>query len=131
MKKAVLENPDSYSKNNVCGRVNIIEYNGHKLKGSWELKVAEWLDKNNISWESEVNPQNYFWDNGWHMYFPDFYLHEYNVYLEVKGYKRSRDESKWSQFKDTLVIIDSTIINKLDDFENIEHLIIERTFTPE
>jgi len=45
MKKAVRENPDSYSKNNVCGRVKLYDYKGIKVKGTWELKVAKWLDK--------------------------------------------------------------------------------------
>jgi hypothetical protein len=57
MKRAVLNNPDSYSKNNVCGRVKIIDYRGYKLKGGWELIVAKWLDLNNIKWKTEVNPQ--------------------------------------------------------------------------
>ena len=48
MLEAVRKHPDSYTKNNVCGRVKIVEYNGIKLKGKWELKVAKWLDGQNI-----------------------------------------------------------------------------------
>lgn len=127
MKKAVAKNPDSYTKNNVCGRVKMIEYNGVMLKGSWEVITAKWLDSFNIKWESEVNPQFYFWNGGDHLYFPDFYLPDHNVYIEVKGHKTDRDEAKWSQFKGTLVIIDNTNIKKLIDL-NLEQCIIKHTY---
>lgn len=116
MKKVVAKNPDSYSKNNVVGRVKNIEYNGHILKGSWELATAQWLDSLGILWESEVNPQLYFWNGSEHLYFPDFYLPDENIYLEVKGYKRDRDEAKWSSFVGNLVIIDKNVIHQLSKF---------------
>lgn len=96
MKKAVLENPESYTSKNVCGRVKIEDYCGEKFHGKWELETAIWLDKNNIKWERKVNPFNYFWNNAWHLYFPDFYLPKLNVYLEVKGYETERDKCKWN-----------------------------------
>jgi len=122
MKEAVEKYPDSYAKNNVCGRVKIIEYNGSKLKGSWEHKVAVWLDRRNIKWESEVNPQPYFWDNKWKLYFPDFYLPEYKCYIEVKGYKRDRDESKWNHFPYQLIVIDRFAIEQINNFDTIQEL---------
>jgi hypothetical protein len=115
MKKAVMSNPDSYTKNNVCGRVKIIEYNGANLKGTWEVETAIWLDSLNVQWENEVNPQPYFWNNREHLYFPDFYLPTHNVYIEVKGYKTERDEAKWSQFNGILVVIDKTNIKNLNE----------------
>ena len=115
MQRAVQNNPDSYSKNNVSGRVSIIEYNGAKLKGSWELKTAQWLDSLNIVWENEANPQSYFWKNKWRLYFPDFYLPNYNCYIEVKGYRTERDLCKWNSFSGDLRIIDSKIVNRLSE----------------
>lgn len=129
MKQVVLDNPDSYSKNNVCGRVKIVEYNGRKLKGSWEVKTARWLDSNNIIWQCEVNPQPYFWDNGWHLYFPDFYLPALNVYIEVKGYHQDRDDAKWSQFKNKLIIIDRTVVNTLSSY-TVDELIQLKRYGP-
>lgn len=114
MRKAVLENPDSYTKNNVCGRVKNIEYNGVRLKGSWELEVAKWLDSNGVEWETEVNPQEYVWEGKVHLYFPDFYIKKYDLYIEVKGYKRDRDVAKWEQFKGNHVVINSTLLKKLN-----------------
>lgn len=114
MQETVRKYPNSYTKNNVCGRIKTVEYRGAKLKGSWELKTAQWLDYLNEEWIHEVNPQEYIWNNKSHLYFPDFYLPNRNVYIEVKGYKTDRDTAKWTQFKGTLIIIDKTIIHKLN-----------------
>lgn len=129
MKQAVIDNPDSYAKHNVVGRVKNVEYNGHILKGSWELIVAKWLDSMDISWMSEVNPKQYNWNGSEHLYFPDFYLPNEDVYIEVKGYMRERDLAKWSSFDGTLVIIDKTVINKLNEFDTIAQLVEQRAYT--
>lgn len=120
MARAVKENPDSYTKNNVCGRVKILEYNGVKLKGQWELRTAKWLDSKKVKWDTEVHPQTYVWNGSDHKYYPDFYLKEYDVYIEVKGYKTDRDDAKWSQFNGTLVIVDKKNIDFLKDYSIIE-----------
>jgi hypothetical protein len=104
MKNAVLKNPESYTASNVSGRTPIIEYNGFKLKGTWELEVAKWLDKNNIKWTNKIKPFEYEWENSLHFYFPDFYLIEFNRYIEVKGFERERDRCKWRVVKDLIVI---------------------------
>lgn len=114
MKTVVENNPDSYTKNNICGRVKNIKYNGVTLKGSWELKTAQWLDFQNIIWENEPKSFPYIWNGKEHKYFPDFYLTNFDVYIEVKGYKTERDEAKWSQFPETLIVIDKKYIHKLD-----------------
>ena len=110
MKLAVERNPESYSSNNVCGRVKSIEYNGTKLTGKWELLVAQWLDSNNISWTNKVTPIEYIWNDKTHLYFPDFYLPDLDLYIEVKGYQRERDLAKWSVV-DNLIVIKLTEIN--------------------
>jgi hypothetical protein len=119
MKKAVIDNPDSYSLKNVSGRVKSYDFvdsygNKTKLKGKWEVKVAEFLNEKNIGWTNIVSPTSYYWNDDWHLYFPDFYLKEYNLYLEVKGYERDRDKCKWSHFPFELLKIKLTDINDLD-----------------
>ena len=104
MSKIVKEKPDSYSKNNVSGRAKIIEYNGRKLKGKWELQIAELLDKYKIDWTNDIKPIPYFWNNNWHLYFPDFYLTKQNKFIEVKGYERERDRKKWENVHNLIVI---------------------------
>jgi len=113
MKEIVRDNPDSYSKNNVCGRVKLIEYKGAKLHGNWELLVAKYFDENNIIWDrNDVKTFSYMWNNKEHTYFPDFYLPEYDKYVEVKGYKRDRDIAKW-EVVDNLIIIQLSEIKKI------------------
>lgn len=112
MRKAVLNNPDSYTASNVSGRTPIIFYNGFKLKGSWELETAKWLDARNIKWTNVLNGFDYEWDGSIHIYYPDFYLTEYDRYIEVKGYERDRDRAKWEVVKD-LIIIKKDEISKI------------------
>lgn len=104
MKLAVLKYPDSYTANNVCGRVKNIEYNGFILKGNWEFDVAKWLDLYKIRWTNKVSPFRYEWNNSTHLYYPDFYLIDYDYYIEVKGYERERDRCKWSVVKNLYII---------------------------
>lgn len=114
MLEIVKSNPQSYSSNNVCGRTKIMEYNGFKLNGSWELKVAKWLDNHNIKWTNIINvPFKYMWEDKERNYFPDFYLYDLDLYIEVKGYKRPIDSSKWSVVKN-LIIINKSDIKLID-----------------
>jgi hypothetical protein len=38
-------------------------------------------------------------------YYPDFYLPEFNLWIEVKGWEKEIDQFKWAQFPHTLKII--------------------------
>ena len=109
MKQVIIDNPDSYSKNNVSGRVkmyDVIDSNGPtKVKGTWELSVANWLQENSIKWTNKVTPYSYFWNGSNHMYFPDFYLIDLNILIEVKGYETERDRIKWSSVTDKQFIV--------------------------
>ena len=111
MKKAVELHPDSYTKNNVVGRVKNIIYNNVKLKGGWELLVAKWFDENEIKWEHETKYFEYEW-NGVRRYYPDFYLPDYDFYVEVKGYQTERDDAKWLSVSN-LIVIKSNDIKKI------------------
>jgi hypothetical protein len=111
MKIAVKTHPDSYTKNNVVGRVKNIDYNGVKLKGKWELIVAKWLDENQIKWEHETKSFEYEW-NGKRNYYPDFYLPDFDFFIEVKGYVTDRDLSKWENITN-LKVFKLSEINKI------------------
>jgi hypothetical protein len=105
MKKAVLDNPDSYSASNVSGRAKIIDYRGFKLKGKWELETAKWFDEKGIKWTNIIpTPFEYFWDGSIHYYFPDFYLEEFDLYVEVKGYEREKDREKWKSVERIIIL---------------------------
>lgn len=102
---AIEKNPEAYSTNNVCGRTKIVEYNGFKLNGGWELSVAKWLDENNIEWTNKIEKGfEYLWEGDIHLYFPDFYLPKHDTYIEVKGYERERDKCKWKSLNNLIVL---------------------------
>ena len=63
----------------------MIEYNGIWLDSTWELILAQRLDELHIKW---VRPDPIEWvdsHNSTHHYFPDFYLPDYNIYLDPKN----------------------------------------------
>jgi hypothetical protein len=115
MQRAVQEHPQSYSASNVCGRTSLIEYRGSTLNGKWELEVAKWLDSCNILWTNKIEKEIYYqWQNKQHRYFPDFYLPDRDLYIEVKGYERERDRCKWAVVPNLVVLKSKEIqlINK-------------------
>ena len=60
-------------------------YNGFRFDSTWEVKVAQILDKNSIKW---IQPDPIKWVDKTgreHNYFPDFYLVDYDIYLDPKN----------------------------------------------
>lgn len=104
IRKAIQEHPESYSSVNVNGRVKKQLYNNVMLDGSWEVEVAKYLDKNNIKWIRPLTGFEYEWQGNTHTYFPDFYLVDYDAYIEVKGYQRDRDLYKWKAVENLVII---------------------------
>lgn len=103
MQRVVREKPESYSASNVNGRSKKIFYKNVWLDSQWEYEFAKWCDDNNIFWEKNKKSFEYEW-NGIRLYYPDFYLKEYNRYVEVKGYVRDRDLAKWKVVPNLLVV---------------------------
>lgn len=104
----------------VCGRCKKLDYyspvaGNIKVDGSWELKVAKYLDTLGIKWKRNKKRFNYFnyISNRDSTYCPDFYIDEWNCYIEVKGYKTELDECKWKQFKDKIEVWDKQKLKSL------------------
>ncbi len=118
MKNVVNQNPDSYSRYNVCGRVKpikIVDSYGNETKclGKWELLVVEYLNKKGIKWTNKIDEIfEYQWNNSVHRYFPDFKTDK-GFYIEVKGFERDRDRAKWKNFPHKLVVIKEADIKKI------------------
>jgi len=78
-------------------RKGIINYNGIILDSSWELALAKRLDELKIKW---TRPGPLKWvdkDGNKHNYFSDFYLEEYNIYLDPKNpaaYENQKEKIK-------------------------------------
>ncbi len=109
MKQVVLDNPESYSKSNVSGRVLMYEFEGQVFKGTWELEVAKSLSASKIEYTNEITPIPYMFDGNEHLYFPDFYIPQYDVYIEVKGYERDRDLAKYKSLENLIVLKEAEI----------------------
>lgn len=61
-------------------------YKNQKFVSRYEVRVAEELDKNNIQWTAQPCRFPYVAPDGkQHHYTPDFYLPEYDVYLDPKN----------------------------------------------
>jgi len=123
MQEVVKRNPQSYSANNVCGRtklINTVDSLGKKTKlnGKWEYIVSEYFNSNDIRWTNKIDGIKYFWNKKYHLYFPDFYLIDYDYYIEVKGYEREKDKVKWNSVNNLIIIkkseIDQIMVNKYD-----------------
>ena len=90
---------------------NTVMYNGVLLDSVWELELAKRLDSIKIKW---VRPDPVKWvdDEGLeHNYFPDFYLPDYDLYLDPKNphavkVQKKKLEKILTLYKN-LVIIDS------------------------
>lgn len=65
-------------------RKHIVEYNNTKFDSMYEVEVAKSLDANGIAWEKPKSFPYVFNDKE-HTYTPDFYLPEYDIYLDPKN----------------------------------------------
>jgi hypothetical protein len=121
MRKAVVDNPESYCAGNQ-GRVKTYEIDGMKLKGKWEVKFYLWCKQHDIITERPLTGFEYEW-NGTRLYFPDFYLPAFDLYVEVKGFETDRDQAKWSAFPHKLGIVRKNEIKQIEnDLFNIESI---------
>ena len=94
-----------------CGRSPKIDYESPiagkiKVDGSWELAVAKYLDSLNVVWRRNKKRFKYYNEikKRESTYCPDFYIEDWNTYLEVKGYETDLDKCKWMQFTEPLII---------------------------
>lgn len=94
----------------VCGKCPKYEYDSPiagkiKVDGSWELKVCKYLDSINVKWKRNKKRFPYInLQNKKSTYAPDFFVDDWNSYIEVKGYETKLDACKWSQFTEKLII---------------------------
>lgn len=73
-------------KNNLGGwhTSRSFDYKGIKLDSSYEVTFAEDLDKNGIKWE-RPKPLLYKLNGEEHRYYPDFFIPDYNIYVDTKN----------------------------------------------
>jgi len=86
-----------------AGRCKVYRYHSKYagevyLNGTWELQLAVYFEMNNIEWRRNKTAFTYTFKGKTFKYYPDFYLPDSDTYIEVKGYKTSKDTAKWKQF---------------------------------
>lgn len=89
----------SYSK------AKIVMYNGVKLHGTWEVGYAKYLDAQGLSWRRPNEKFEYTFEGKIRHYTPDFYVDVLQSYVEIKGYVTAKDEAKWNQFTEKLLVL--------------------------
>lgn len=90
-----------------CKKYEYIDKNKNTsfLDGTWELNFVKWLEKNNIKWKRNKKRFKYIHLNGHESHYtPDFWIEDWNTYLEIKGYVTELDKCKWSQFNENLIV---------------------------
>lgn len=101
--------------------VNIFNNQEILLDSSWEFIIATFLNENNIIWE---RPQPIPWIDSnliSHLYFPDFYLPVYNLYLDPKNpYCLEQDKEKLDYISTKIDIIYGDYKKLLDYLNRIE-----------
>jgi len=75
-------------------------YKGILMDSSWEVSLAEWMDEKGIEWVRDKSMW-FSWedkDGKTRRYHPDFYLPNYNLYLDPKNkYLQEKDAFKINQ----------------------------------
>lgn len=90
------------------------------LESTWELKMAEFLDDLKIIW---IRPQPISWlDTNLksHLYYADFYLPEYNLYLDPKNpYVMQKDAYKMSVIEQKVNIFYGAMKHIKNNIQNV------------
>jgi hypothetical protein len=80
-------------------------YRGYKMDSRWEVDLAKWMDAEGIKWDRSRKRHMFRWidaSGDERKYFPDFYLPDFNVYLDPKNdYYLQRDLPKLNYVMDT------------------------------
>jgi hypothetical protein len=84
-------------KKNSNGRKFVSQKLGMVFRSNWEIELAELLHELGIEFEYE--PERFYFRAERESYLPDFYLPEYNVWIEVKGFMDKRSLKRVKLFK--------------------------------
>lgn len=83
-------------------KVKCYEYKGLKLRSSWELQFAKYLDECGYTWKYE--PESFKTPYGY--YTPDFWIEDWQSFVEVKGYFRDLESKlKYEYFSKHYVCV--------------------------
>lgn len=85
-----------------------IYYNKTIFRSLWEANFAKWCDLSSVKWKYESKT----FDLGDTTYTPDFYLLEFDCYIEIKGYWYKLSKEKFNKFTLIFNKINIKVYNK-------------------
>jgi hypothetical protein len=91
-------------------------YNGVKMRSSWEVRVAQYLDGQGMRWEYEE--RKYMLDAK-RSYTPDFFVYpddSPDYIIEVKGWWRPGSRAKFAEFRAMYPEVNIQVWNRVEFF---------------
>jgi predicted nuclease of restriction endonuclease-like RecB superfamily len=88
---------EKLSINNKGGRAKWYDVAGQMVQGTWERDLASKFEQLNIRWlklKTNKHTLKYEMNDRVRSYTPDFYLPDYEVFVEVKGFWWGNDKEK-------------------------------------
>ncbi len=105
-------------------------YNDIKMRSRYECRFANYLDIKNIDWEYEKSFIKYVDEIKNRRYLPDFYLPEFDLYVEIKGWVTESTIDKLykvsSQNNIHILIIDGTTLKSFGKYAEVEFTNIKK-----
>ena len=93
LKSSQAQDERRWRENSGYHRIHGSRFKGVWMDSTWELYFAEQCELLGISWGRNNNLKlKYILDDKTRFYHPDFYLPEYNIFIEIKG--RWTEESR-------------------------------------
>ena len=104
MLEVAKNNPQSYSQKNIRRGKKVVVYKNIKFDNSWELDFYKWCENSNINCIRNTRGFQYKFDKI-RTYYPDFYIPQMNLYVEIKGRETEKNKAKWTNFPEKLLIL--------------------------
>lgn len=112
-----------------CGRAKKYDYTSHvagkiKVDGKWEIEAAMFLDSIGVVWKRNTRRFEYTNLAGKKStYQPDFYVNDWDCFIEVKGYETDIDRCKWTQFPNKLEVWRK---DKIDEIRKTRIMVLQQ-----
>ena len=112
---------EKLSVNNKGGRAKWYDVAGQRVQGTWERDIATKFEHLGIQWiklKTNKDTLKYKMDGKVRSYTPDFYLPDYNMYVEVKGFWWGNDKEKMRIVLETYPNKHIVVVER-DEYEEI------------
>jgi len=113
------KNHHNYGKS--VKNIKKIKYGSIWFRSSWEANFAKWCDLSGIKWEYEPKAFELIIKNKETTYTPDFYLPEFDLWIEIKGWWRRNGKNKFNWFKKNYKNIQLFQHNKLKNMSILRY----------